>query len=104
MAMCNLADLEEIESSRECPSIVELYEKAIHVTKKEYSGYHVYPYTYYGGYLHRQRQFSKATEQWRNAAMAASRFALHDSLIDEERTHFSFVTFRHDAENAWKFT
>ena len=73
MAICNLADLEEVEVSRKSPGIVELYEKAIHIAEVEHSSCHVYPYTYYGGYLHRQKQFSKAAEQWKDAAMTAAR-------------------------------
>ena len=73
MAICNLADLEEIEESRKSPSIDELYEKAIVIAETVYCGHHVYPYTYYGGYLHRQGQHSLATEQWKNAALAAAR-------------------------------
>ena len=73
MAICNLADLEEIEESRQSPSVEDLYEKAIAIAEIEYSGYHVYPYTYYGGYLFRKGMYSKATEMWCGAARAASR-------------------------------
>ena len=76
MAICNLADLEEIQESRRSPSIDKMYEQAINIAEKEYFGYHVYPYTYYGGYLHRHRKFSKATEIWKKAANAAARYVL----------------------------
>lgn len=73
MAICNLADLEEIEESRRSPTIDELYQKAITIAEMEYEGCHVYPYTYYGGFLHRQGRYSQATEQWKQAAIVASR-------------------------------
>ena len=89
MAICNLADLEEIEESQRSPNIEKMYEKAIDIAEKEYSGYHVYPYTYYGGYLHRQGQFSKATEIWKRAAYAAARYAL--ALLPDLLVHCFIV-------------
>ena len=75
MAICNLADLEEIEKTRETPGIIELYKEAIEIANTEYHNFHVYPYTYYGGYLYRtQRDLNKAVELWRNAADVASRY------------------------------
>ena len=74
MAICNLADLEEIERSRNSISIEELYEKAIRISETDYSGFHVYPYTYYGGYLFRKGIYGQATELWSKASAAASRY------------------------------
>ncbi len=73
MAVCNLADLEEIENSKKETSIDDLYKEAIEISENEYNGYHVYPYTYYGGYLYRMDRFQEATEMWCKAAQAASR-------------------------------
>ncbi|XP_065058115.1 menin-like isoform X2 [Rhopilema esculentum] len=82
MAICNLADLEEIKATRKSPTLEELYEKAIGIAELEYDGCHVYPYTYYGGYLFRKELYSKATICWKNAALVAARYT--HSREDEE--------------------
>eukprot|EP00794_Sanderia_malayensis_P007104 gene7104-7907_t len=82
MAICNLADLEEIEQTNNEVGIEDLYQEAIEISETAYDGYHVYPYTYYGGYLFRMEKFNRATEMWCKAAQTASRFT--HSQQDEE--------------------
>ena len=81
MAVCNLADLEEIEATRITPSLEELFEKAIEIAELEYDGCHVYPYTYYGGYLFRKGLYSKATICWKNAALVVARYVKNHEFL-----------------------
>ena len=39
-----------------------------------FANHHVYPYTYYGGYLYRNRFYKEALLQWAKAADVISRY------------------------------
>ena len=52
--------MEEIERSDETISIETLYEDAIEIVNQHYGGCHVYPFTYYGGYLFRKQRYHQA--------------------------------------------
>ena len=64
----NLADLEEISPSNKNGITCEgLLQEAISSGKTYYNDCHVYPYTYYAGYLFRNSQYKKALEKWAEA-------------------------------------
>lgn len=73
IAICNLADLEEIECSDSKLHIEKLYEKSIRINNEIYEGYHVYPYTYFGGYHYRKNSFVQALMLWKQGAEAVSK-------------------------------
>lgn len=74
MAVCNIADLEEISPSKDRKYTIEqLYTKAIDISQTCYQNCHVYPYTYYAGYLYRVKEFEKAIVIWTEAAKVMSR-------------------------------
>jgi menin len=74
MALGNLADLEEFAPSPGRLMPVELYEKAIQTNWEFFANHHVYPYTYYGGYLYRNGRYKEALMQWAKAADVISRY------------------------------
>jgi len=82
MALGNLADLEEFAPSPGRLTPVELYEKAIQLNWENFANHHVYPYTYYGGYLYRNRCYKEALLHWAKAAEVISRY--NYSREDEE--------------------
>ena len=73
IAICNLADLEEIECSDPNLHIETLYEESIRINKEIYEGYHVYPFTYFGGYHYRKNNFLQAIHLWKQGAQAVSK-------------------------------
>ena len=73
MSLGNLGDLESINPTPDRPSTFELFQEAIKSGQEYYEDHHVYPYTYLGGHLYRQRQYKGALEQWALAANVISR-------------------------------
>ncbi|XP_059095385.1 menin-like isoform X2 [Tigriopus californicus] len=82
MALGNLADLEEIESSLGRPSCQQIFDQAIRVNRDVYANHHVYPYTYQAGYHYRLKQYKAALKSWANAAEVIKRYCY--SKDDEE--------------------
>ena len=68
MALGNLGDLEEICPTPGRPPSIEILQASIMAAQKYYNNQHVYPYTYLGGYLYRNRRYKEAFDAWANAA------------------------------------
>ena len=73
MAICSLADLEEISASPGKLPAEQLFKEAVSVAKTTYADQHVYPYTYLGGFYYRQKKFLLASESWVDAAYVAGK-------------------------------
>ena len=72
MGLGNLGDLEEITPTPGRPSALMIFRKAIESNRQYYHNFHVYPYTYLGGYYYRKGQFKEALRYWAAAAQAIS--------------------------------
>lgn len=72
LALSNLGDLESIDPTPDRPTTLELFEEAIQAGKEFYSDHHVYPYTYLGGHLYRQKQYKRAMQYWAEGAKVLS--------------------------------
>ena len=73
MAIGNLGDLEEIVSTPGRPPPASLFQEAIESSKRHYQNMHVYPYTYFGGYLYRKGLYKDALRCWADAGTVISR-------------------------------
>lgn len=88
MALGNLGDLNEYLRMSNCPTDLELhpaselylksdgtprpdaatlYTQAIRASRTHYEDKHVYPYTFQGGYYHRQKMYKEAFNAWASA-------------------------------------
>ncbi|XP_794534.2 menin [Strongylocentrotus purpuratus] len=74
LALSNLGDLESIDPTPDRPTTLELFEEAIQAGKEFYSDHHVYPYTYLGGHLYRQKQYKRAMQYWAEGAKVLSQY------------------------------
>ncbi|XP_071512112.1 menin-like [Diadema antillarum] len=74
MALSNLGDLESIDPSPGRPGTLDLFEEAIKAGRECYSDHHVYPYTYLGGHLYRQKQYKRAMQYWAEGARVVSQY------------------------------
>jgi menin len=72
LTLGNLADLEEISATAGRKSCVDLFEEGIRSNKLHYNNMHVYPYTYYAGYLYRREEYREALKCWAEAAQVIS--------------------------------
>lgn len=68
MAIGNLGDLEEISPQEGRVPCDELFKEAVSSARTYYNNQHVYPYTYQGGYLYRNKMYKEAFESWANAS------------------------------------
>lgn len=83
MALGNLGDLDEYMRISNCTEVAEstllkedicskisrpdsaaLYVQAIRSARINYDDRHVYPYTFQGGYYHRQKMYKEAFHAW----------------------------------------
>lgn len=55
---------DEMPSSSPRPDSASLYVQAIRSAKTHYEDRHVYPYTFQGGYFHRQKMYKEAFHAW----------------------------------------
>ncbi|KAK7104350.1 menin-like [Littorina saxatilis] len=93
MAIGNLADLEEISSIPGHPTSNQLFEEAIRVAQTHYNNQHVYPYTYFGGYMYRHKQYAKAIHAW---AEAASVIKGYNYTREDEEVYKEFLEIAND--------
>ncbi|UXI17374.1 signal peptide peptidase-like 2B-like [Sarcoptes scabiei] len=94
MALGNLGDLEDIcvdVVSRKHP--IELFDEAIKSARKYYNDYHVYPYTYIGGYFFRNCRFKDALKSWADAAQIVSKY---NYTRDDEEIYKEFQEISND--------
>lgn len=49
------------------PDSATLYAQAIRASRTHYEDRHVYPYTFQGGYYHRQKMYKEAFNAWASA-------------------------------------
>lgn len=67
MGLGNLGELEELspsEADRKRPTSEELYKQGVESARRFYKNYHVYPYTYLGGYYYRKCQYRDSFAAW----------------------------------------
>lgn len=76
MALGNLGDLEEIAPSSGRPAAKTLYLKAIDSAVQYYNDFHVYPYTYMGGFCYRNHMFKEALRWWAGAANVIRKYVI----------------------------
>ncbi|GAB0092231.1 Menin [Sergentomyia squamirostris] len=67
MGLGSLGELEEMCQTSTRPASEELYEESVQSARKFYKNYHVYPYTYQGGYYYRKNLYKNAFSSWANA-------------------------------------
>ena len=96
MALGNLGDIEDVCSihsttARKHP--LELFNEAIESAKKYYNDYHVYPYTYLGGYYFRKRQFKQAFQAWADASRVVMKY---NYTRDDEEIYKEFQEISND--------
>ncbi|KAH9418569.1 Menin [Dermatophagoides pteronyssinus] len=96
MALGNLGDIEDVCSihsttARKHP--LELFNEAIESARKYYNDYHVYPYTYLGGYYFRKRQFKQAFRAWADAARVVMKY---NYTRDDEEIYKEFQEISND--------
>ncbi|XP_059613673.1 menin [Phlebotomus argentipes] len=67
MGLGSLGELEEMCQTDKRPASEELYEESVRSARTHYKNYHVYPYTYQGGYYYRKNLYKNAFASWANA-------------------------------------
>uniref|UniRef100_A0A1B0CER7 Menin n=1 Tax=Lutzomyia longipalpis TaxID=7200 RepID=A0A1B0CER7_LUTLO len=67
MGLGSLGELEEMCQTDKRPASEELYEESVQSARTYYKNYHVYPYTYQGGYYYRKNLYKSAFAAWANA-------------------------------------
>ncbi|XP_055709384.1 menin isoform X2 [Phlebotomus papatasi] len=67
MGLGSLGELEEMCQTDKRPASEELYEESVRSARTYYKNYHVYPYTYQGGYYYRKNLYKNAFASWANA-------------------------------------
>lgn len=73
MAITNIGDLEEVNTTPGRPSPEVLFEEAIESARSYYDNMHVYPYTYLGGYYYRMKHYKEALRAWAEASHVISK-------------------------------
>ena len=102
MALGNLGDLDEYMKNDDCtensenslikdkikssssprPDCASLYVQAIRSAKTHYEDRHVYPYTFQGGYYHRQKMYKEAFHAWACAGDVIRQYVLNIVIIN----------------------
>uniref|UniRef100_A0A1L8DCS9 Menin n=2 Tax=Nyssomyia neivai TaxID=330878 RepID=A0A1L8DCS9_9DIPT len=67
MGLGSLGELEEMCQTDKRPASEALYEESVRSARTYYKNYHVYPYTYQGGYYYRKNLYKNAFASWANA-------------------------------------
>lgn len=74
MALCVLADVQEHYPTTGRPDVDDIYHFAIDCARSFYDDNHVYPYSEYGCFLHRKKNYEQALFRWQQAAGVLAKY------------------------------